>query len=103
MYEYNPMTAFGWMMEELGINDENTSTVSIYPNPTDNFAKVVWDDITPINYGILYNQYGVIVGKYNAEGNSMTVERNDNAAGQYFLTLFDENDNLVLTDKIILK
>jgi hypothetical protein len=102
-YEYTPMTAFGWMMEELGVDELDISNVATYPNPVIDHATVTWNSIVQVDHGILYNQFGAVAGRFEADGNSIYLDRKNNAAGIYFLSLFDSQNTIVLTDKIMLK
>ena len=102
-YEYFPMSQFGWMMEELNVNELNSSLVTVAPNPIESSAIVSWDDAISISHGTLYNMAGSNVGDFKADGNQIKLDRSNHPSGMYLLTLFNQNNKALLTKKISLK
>ncbi|MEI6766803.1 MAG: T9SS type A sorting domain-containing protein [Bacteroidota bacterium] len=78
-----------------GIGTNQTSAVSIYPNPAKNFINI--DNAVNARVEI-YNMLGMNVARINSAGVSETIDISALPAGSYFIRI--ENDGAVQTRKI---
>jgi hypothetical protein len=107
MYEYNPMTAFGWKTEEdleiASLEQSTISSVSIYPNPASDLINIKWDESADISSIRIFNLLGSEMIRSNVEGNNASISRGNLASGNYYIVVFDSNDTELATHKIALK
>ena len=67
----------------LGINDFNTSTFTIYPNPTNGMLNLVLSPQTIVKAGFIYN----IVGQKVVTFDTVATDVSFLPQGTYFITL----------------
>ncbi|MFT5778510.1 MAG: N-acetylneuraminic acid mutarotase [Crocinitomicaceae bacterium] len=103
MYEYESMSAFGWMMEEAALDELENSNTLIFPNPATNVVNVEWEENHSIDYLLMYNSIGAIVARYPVTGKSIQIDCSNQRVGSYILGMFNANNTLVSTHKIMLK
>ncbi|NRA10519.1 MAG: T9SS type A sorting domain-containing protein [Crocinitomicaceae bacterium] len=107
MYEYTPMSLFGWKTEEddevAGILEASISSISIFPNPATDIINLKWDESSDVKSIRVYNSIGSEIMTQSAEGNSASINRNNLSSGIYYIALFDSNNAELGTHKIVLK
>ncbi len=78
--------------------------VSIVPNPSNGIFTVnSLSEINNASYITVSNVFGQIVSRYNINNNNAIIDLTSEANGMYLLTIFGENDEVVLSEKIIKK
>ena len=85
------------MNETLGIQDTETSTFNIYPNPVQNYLNIT----TALNdYKIeVYTIQGQIISESIANSGSQTIDYSGYASGMYLMKLTSESS--IQTFKIL--
>ena len=70
----------------------------VMPNPVNDYVTISGNDINDIT---IYNNIGVMVDRYDVEGNSIKVDMKHYNSGLYLITINSEEGNVV--KKIIKK
>lgn len=84
--------------EIVGLNEESSKGVSIYPNPTTQFIHV-YSDLSDLSFEFR-NAIGEVVNSGELVSNKVDIS--DLSNGIYFVSLFS-NGNVISTEKIIKK
>lgn len=105
-YEYDPLSIFGMKLEDeasLSLQDNEVLESKIFPNPASNVVHFEWTEGVSIDHAVVTNSLGAQVGVYNVQGNRLDIHRANEESGNYFLMVFDKDNNLCGTHKLIWK
>lgn len=105
-YEYEPLSLFGMKLEDeisLYLQENEALEAKIFPNPAANVVHFEWEQGVSIDHIVVTNSLGAEVGVYNVQGNKLDIHRTDEESGNYFLMVFDKDNNLCGTHKLIWK
>ncbi len=80
------------------VNEINTSTVNFYPNPATTEINI--ESETDINYIKITDVTGKSIQVNNNTGNSYSLSEMN--PGLYFVSVFDNKNNLIVTQKILI-
>jgi hypothetical protein len=74
----------------------------VYPNPSENIitVKVPMDQIEKPKY-LIFNLNGQLMDNGRIIYNTQTIDISTLAAGIYLLTIYDNNGNLLASEKIV--
>lgn len=95
-----------YTFENLGISSNvNNNSFKIYPNPVDNqFTIDLGNEIKSVNYQVkIINLLGQEVHNSFIKTNTSTIPITWNGKGLYFVNIYDERNNLIKTDKLVIK
>jgi photosystem II stability/assembly factor-like uncharacterized protein len=94
----------GVVIDQLKIAEKlNTnSKLLLYPNPTDNEVKILWNQIKPQHLNIV-NLQGMIIyeQRVNAGSDSVNINISSLSKGIYLINLYSKED--IITKKLIIK
>jgi len=86
--------------QNTGIAEQAKPVLSVYPNPTNGFFKVVLPEST-LNAGIeVYNSTGTLINKQTATNGVNKIDLSNQASGLYFIKIIS-NNKVIGTQKII--
>jgi len=107
MYEYTPMTQFGWKIEEdeevASIFETSISSLTVYPNPASEIINVTWDESSDVKSIRMYSSTGIEILRNTVEGDKTSINRGNLASGIYYIMVFDSNNTELGTQKTMLK
>ncbi|MBK9192040.1 MAG: T9SS type A sorting domain-containing protein [Crocinitomicaceae bacterium] len=92
-YEYTPAMP-------LAI-EEQSLTISFYPNPAIERVNIYLQNESDAHSIILINNSGQIVEKYTVSSQTMSIERNNLTAGNYFVLILDSNQSVIAKSQFI--
>ena len=103
MYEYTPMTLFGWMMEELSLESILKPEIVIYPNPSIDKININWNKEASVNRIVLSDIKGETKKDEYVSGESLILNVSNYSAGIYFVSLIGESNDILSTEKIVIQ
>jgi len=86
-----------------GISTFETTTISIFPNPTASYINVNVNGAEKINKIVVYNVIGKVVELVNTVSSNNTINVKDFDNGLYIVKLFGENETLFHTQSFVKK
>lgn len=72
---------------KLGLNEDNFTQVSIYPNPTNDYIILELEDISDATTYAMYDSNGKLVTTGEVNSTQTEIDMRQTAAGQYSLSL----------------
>ncbi len=87
----------------LGIEDINTTSISIYPNPLITDTTIIISNENSSLELVIFDMLGREVKRVKSNSNRSIIEREDLKAGIYILKLTSDGDSVYHTQKLIVK
>lgn len=94
-----------YTLDNLAIDNNNNNSFKIYPNPANNQLTIDFgNEIKPINYQVkIINLLGQEVHNSTIKTNSSVIPVTWTGKGLYFVNIYDEQNNLIKTDKVLVE
>ena len=85
----------------LSLNNILNSSLTLYPNPADNFIQIKYDYLMPDNYSIIDTNGRLIESRIIVNENDLLIDVRDLEKGLYFILL--ESSNGINSLKFVIK
>lgn len=95
MYVYTPYAV-------LSNNENNLESINVFPNPIEDKINLTLNS-TDTKYVSIVNINGKIISHQKTNYSQLTINRNNQPSGIYFLIVLDENSMLIHSQKLIFK
>lgn len=82
----------------VDVNEYQENTYNIYPNPADNYVRIVGDNIRTVN---IYNCLGALVDSFETNDNNLEISTSKYNTGIYFINI-QQNNGETSTKKLVI-
>ena len=82
----------------VDVNEYQENTYNIYPNPADNYVRIVGDNIRTVN---IYNCLGALVDSFEINDNNLEISTSKYNTGIYFINI-QQNNGETSTKKLVI-